>query len=267
MITSSSIVDTAASNAPASHEVALSVRNLSRSFDDIPAVRDLTFEVAKGTITAFLGRNGAGKSTTIACLTGLLEPDEGVSTLFGQPLSLPQTRRKIGVLPQDLGLFDELTVEENISIQAKLFGLDPTAIPERTQWLLQKLLLTEEKGRRCGTLSSGTRKRAAFAVAVAHQPSFLFLDEPFENVDPIGVIAMKDWMRHFVRQQGGTILLTTHVLDTVEKLCDYGMILEKGRLVWQANLVQKHWEWQGFEVSSLEDLFLAIANHKSASQA
>jgi ABC-type multidrug transport system ATPase subunit len=266
MITSNSIVDDAVSDTPTALEVALSVRNLSRSFDDIPAVRDLTFQVAKGTITAFLGRNGAGKSTTIACLTGLLEPDEGSFTLFGQSLSLPQIRRKIGVLPQDLGLFDELTVEENISIQAKLFGLDPVAIRERTRFLLQKLLLTDEKDRRCGTLSSGTRKRAAFAVAVAHQPAFLFLDEPFENVDPIGVIAMKDWMRHFVRTEGGAILLTTHVLDTVEKLCDYGMILEKGRLVWQADLVKKDWQWQGAEVSSLEDLFLAIANQKGASQ-
>jgi ABC-2 type transport system ATP-binding protein len=266
MITSNTIADNAVFGSSASLEVALSVRNLSRSFNDIPAVQDLTFQVAKGTITAFLGRNGAGKSTTIACLTGLLEPNGGTFTLFDQPLSLPQTRRKIGVLPQDLGLFDELTVEENISTQAKLFGMDPTAIPERTQWLLQKLLLTEEKNRLCRTLSSGTRKRAAFAVAVAHQPSFLFLDEPFENVDPIGVIAMKDWMRCFVRQEGGTILLTTHVLDTVEKLCDYGMILEKGQLVWQADLIKKDWQWQGAEISSLEDLFLAISNQNGARQ-
>jgi ABC-type multidrug transport system ATPase subunit len=240
-------------------EQALRVEHLSRSYGEVCAIRDLTFSVTQGSITAFLGRNGAGKSTAIACLTGLLAADAGNFTLFNQSLTLPSTRREIGVLPQNLGLFDDLTVEENILTQCRMFGTPTPEIAPRTTSLLEDLLLTNERRLRCGTLSAGTRKRAAFAVAVAHRPRFLFLDEPFENVDPIGVVAMKGWMQRFVREGHGTILLTTHMLDTVEKLCDHALIIEKGHLMWEGDPRSPYLQWSGGTAASLEDLFVAIA--------
>lgn len=256
---SEAILDSLARQNEIRPDPVLKVEHLSRSFGEVCAIRDLTFSVARGSITAFLGRNGAGKSTAISCLTGLLAADAGNFTLFDQSLTLPSTRRQIGVLPQNLGLFDVLTVEENIETQCRMFGMRAPDIAPSVSSLLEELLLTDQRRLRCGKLSAGTRKRAAFAVAVAHRPRFLFLDEPFDNVDPIGLVAMKGWMQKFVREQNGTILVTTHMLDTVEKLCDRALIIERGSLMWEGNPRSQRFIWRGGTAASLEELFVAIA--------
>jgi ABC-2 type transport system ATP-binding protein len=249
---------------------AIEIAHLRKEYDGVVAVDDLSLTVPAGSFFGFLGPNGAGKTTTIGCLTGLLEPTRGDIRLLGETMSASAVdlKRRIGVMPETLGLFDGLYAHELLSFQARMFGLDAATTRQRVDELLDTLGLAGEGAKPLAAFSAGMRKRVAFAAAIVHTPELLFLDEPFESIDPAGVAMMKSWLRTIVAQ-GRTVFITSHVLETVERLCDrVAIVTAPGRLAWTGDvsplLRGLPIERQGQSFGSLEALYLRCAGQKTA---
>jgi ABC-2 type transport system ATP-binding protein len=213
----------------------ISCRNLTRRFGEFTAVDNLTFEVAAGAICAFLGPNGAGKSTTVKMLTGLLAPTSGSVEVCGirvqaDPLEL---KRRIGVLPEDLGLFDDLTVEEHLLLTGSVYGVERHESRRRTDQLLHALSLEHGRNTFAASCSHGMRKKTSFAMALLPNPRVLFLDEPFEAIDPVTSKIMRDLLQSVARR-GVTVFLTSHILSVAEQIASQFMMIRKGKLVWDS---------------------------------
>jgi ABC-2 type transport system ATP-binding protein len=213
----------------------ISCRNLTRRFGDFTAVDQLNLEVDPGAICAFLGPNGAGKSTTVKMMTGLLKPTAGEVKVCGLDASTAglELKRRIGVLPEDLGLFDDLTVEEHLLLTGDVYGVPREEARARTSQLLHALSL--EHGRRtfAASCSHGMRKKTAFAMALLPNPEVLFLDEPFEAVDPVTAKIMRDLLQS-VSRHGVTVFLTSHILSMVERIATRIVMIRKGKVVWNS---------------------------------
>ena len=249
---------------------AIEISRLSKRYGTVVAVEDLTLAVPQGCLFGFLGPNGSGKSTTIGCLTGLLDPSQGEVRLLGERMTpeAADLKRRIGVMPETLGLFDALYAHEFLAFQGRIFGLDESATRRRVTELLDAMELSGEGKKPLSEFSAGMRKRVAFAAAIIHSPEILFLDEPFESIDPAGVALMKQWLRRFT-QQGRTIFMSTHVLETVERVCDrVGIVKSPGKLVWEGDIralaADGTLAFEGLEFNTLEALFLHVAGEKSA---
>jgi ABC-2 type transport system ATP-binding protein len=213
----------------------ISCRNLTRKFGTFTAVDNLSFEVAKGAICAFLGPNGAGKSTTVKMLTGLLAPTLGDVEVCGlDPRKHPiEVKRRIGVLPEDLGLFEDLTVEEHLELTAGVYAIPKREAKERIAQLLRALNL--EHGRRtfASACSHGMRKKTSFAMALLPNPPALFLDEPFEAIDPVTSKIMRGVLQN-AAARGVTVFLTSHILPVAEEIATQLIMISKGRIVWNS---------------------------------
>lgn len=213
----------------------ISCRNLTRRFGDFTAVDGLTFEVSAGAICAFLGPNGAGKSTTVKMLTGLLPPTAGTVEVAGLNVVAQslEIKRRIGVLPEDLGLFDDLTVEEHLHLTGRVYGLDRHVTRQRTDQLLHALSLENGRHTFAAACSHGMRKKTSFAMALLPSPGVLFLDEPFEAIDPVTSKIMRDLLVSAARR-GVTVFLTSHILSVVEQIGTQLIMLRKGKIVWDS---------------------------------
>ncbi len=210
-------------------------RNLTRRFGEFTAVDNLNFEVAAGAICAFLGPNGAGKSTTVKMLTGLLAPTSGSVEVCGinaqeDPLEL---KRRIGVLPEDLGLFDDLTVEEHLLLTGDVYGVEKHETRRRANQLLHALSLEHGRNTFAASCSHGMKKKTSFAMALLPSPKVLFLDEPFEAIDPVTSKIMRDMLESIARR-GVTVFLTSHILTVVERLATQLVMIRKGKMVWNS---------------------------------
>lgn len=210
-------------------------RNLTRRFGGFTAVDRLDFEVDRGAICAFLGPNGAGKSTTVKMLTGLLPPTSGSALVDGidvaaRPLEI---KRRIGVLPEDLGLFDDLTVEEHLLLTGDVYGLARRETESRAAELLRVLSLEHGRHTFAAACSHGMRKKTSFAMALLPNPTVLFLDEPFEAVDPVTSKTMRLLLESAARR-GVTVFLTSHILSVVEQIATQFIMIRKGALVWNS---------------------------------
>lgn len=213
----------------------ISCRNLTRRYGDFTAVDGLNLEVDAGAICVFLGPNGAGKSTTVKMLTGLLPPSSGTVEVCGldaaaNPLEL---KRRIGVLPEDLGLFDDLTVEEHLLLTGAVYGLDRQETHRRTSQLLHALSLEHGRHTFAASCSHGMRKKTSFAMALLPNPRVLFLDEPFEAVDPVTSRIMRDLLQSAARR-GVTVFLTSHILSVAEEIATQVVMIRKGKIVWNS---------------------------------
>ena len=246
-----------------SYTDAITITNLVKKYGNQVAVENLSLSVKPGRIFGFLGPNGSAKSTTIGCLTGLLEPTSGKIELLGQPFDAENVamKRRIGVMPESLGLFDPLYAHEFLAFVGRIFGLDEDTTQKRVRELLEALELTDA-GKTLSEYSTGMRKRVAFAAAIIHSPEIVFLDEPFESTDPSGVALMKQWLRRLT-DQGRTVFMTTHVLETVERVChDVAIVTKPGKLVWQGDVSVLANDGKlvcdGREFSALEPLFLHL---------
>ncbi len=243
--------------------VAIAVENLVKNYGGLAAVDGFSFYIPAGQLFGFLGPNGAGKSTTIGCLAGLLDPTEGEIRLFGERFTRKsyELKRRIGVMPEGLALFDQLYAHEFLAFNARMFGLDEPTVRQRVEELLELLDLTGSYKKRLAEYSTGMRKKVAFAAAIIHRPDILFLDEPFESIDPAAAAMMKDWLRQFVAD-GRTVFMTSHVLETVERLCDDVAIIKEGKLAWRGEVAQLATggtiEFDGRQFNTLESLFLQI---------
>jgi ABC-2 type transport system ATP-binding protein len=248
---------------------AIRISNLVKKYGTVVAVENLTLNVPKGTMFGFLGPNGSGKSTTIGCLTGLLDPTAGEIEILGERFTAESAglKRRMGVMPETLGLFDPLYAHEFLAFVARMFGLDEATTRKRVTELLDALELTDTS-KTLADYSTGMRKRVAFAAAVIHSPEVLFLDEPFESIDPAGVSLMKQWLRRFT-EQGRTVFITSHVLETVERVCrQVAIITRPGKLVWQGDITvlanDGRITYDGREFDALEPLFLHLTGEKYA---
>jgi ABC-2 type transport system ATP-binding protein len=238
---------------------AIVVRGLTKVFRESKAVDGLTFSVGRGRFFGFLGPNGAGKSTTIKMLTGLLRPTAGEVWIEGRPLAgdLLGIKRIIGVLPEELPLYDRLTGEEYLHFAGRMYGLGRDETRGRTDELLQFLSLSEERSKLIVDYSQGMRKKLALAAALIHSPRVLFLDEPLNGIDPISGRVVTDLLRRLA-SKGVTLFFTSHVLDVVERLCDEVAIIDHGRIVAQGTLDEVR-AGAGRD-ASLEDVFLKLVS-------
>ena len=196
-------------------------------------MQGLTLEVPCGEICVMLGPNGAGKSTTIKMLTGLLAPTSGEAHVAGLDVtsSSKELKSRIGVLPENLGLFDDLTVEEHLWLTGRIYGLGSNEVRSRAEQLLQTLDLDHGRHTFAASCSHGMRKKTAFAMALLPNPQVLFLDEPFEAVDPVASRTIEAILVMMARR-GVTVFVTTHVLPVAERLADRLVIVREGRVVW-----------------------------------
>jgi len=248
---------------------AILMRNLAKQYGPVIAVEDLSLDAPKGSMFGFLGPNGSGKSTTIGCLTGLLDPSAGEIEILGERFTAESVhlKRRIGVMPETLGLFEPLYAHEFLAFVARMFGLDEDTTRTRVTELLAALELTDSR-KTLAEYSTGMRKRVAFAAAVIHSPEVLFLDEPFESIDPAGVALMKQWLRRLT-EQGRTVFITSHVLETVERLCTaVAIITRPGKLVWHGDITvlanDGSIQYDGQEFRALEPLFLHLTGQHYA---
>ena len=236
---------------------AIETQGLRRSFGELVAVDGIDLAVPRGSLYGFLGPNGAGKSTTIKCLTGLLRPTSGTMRILGlDPLSDPvAVKRKVGVMPEDLALFDRLTGAETLAFVGQVHGLDKATILARSEELLDLMDLKKDAASLVADYSHGMRKKISLAAALIPAPRLLFLDEPFEGIDAVASRQIKDLLLEFVRG-GGTIFLTSHILEIVERLCDWIGVISKGRLIAQGAVSELRAGASGGK--SLEEIFLGL---------
>jgi ABC-2 type transport system ATP-binding protein len=241
--------------------LAIETRQLTRFFGDFCAVNGIDLRVERGTFYGFLGPNGAGKSTTIKMLTGLLAPTYGAIWVLGKDMLDPhealEAKGRIGVVPEDLALFDNLTAREYLTFVGRMYLLPRDTIRGRIGELLSLLGLEGEEKKLVLEYSHGMKKKLALAAALLPNPDLLFLDEPFEGVDAVTSRVIRDLLRSYVAR-GSTVFLTSHVLEIVEKLCSHVGIIVKGDLVEQASLEELR------RGATLEDRFLEKAGADAA---
>ncbi|MBW2523791.1 MAG: ABC transporter ATP-binding protein [Deltaproteobacteria bacterium] len=208
----------------------IEVRDLTRKFGDFTAVDQVTFEVFQGEILGYLGANGAGKSTTIRMLCGLLEPTAGSATVAGADVATrpEQVKRSIGYMSQKFSLYLDLTAEENLEFFGGTYGIHGRRLRQRSRYVLERVDLYEHRKARTGALPGGWRQRLALACSILHEPKILFLDEPTAGVDPVSRRSFWQLVRTLARD-GTTILVTTHYMDEAE-YCDRVGLMVDGRL-------------------------------------
>lgn len=218
--------------APAS-PLPISLHGVSRAFGDVCALDDVTFSVNQGEVVGLLGHNGAGKTTTVRLLMGILAPDDGQIMVHGlDPLADgPTVRRRTGVVSAIPAVDDRLTAWQNLQFVADVFGVDRTAAAERASVLLDRFGLLDRANERVGGYSSGMRQRLALARALLHEPSLLVLDEPTAALDPIASRGVRDLLAHLAREEDRSVLLCSHNLVEVQRLCDRVVVLEHGRVI------------------------------------
>jgi ABC-2 type transport system ATP-binding protein len=220
---------------PAPHpdpDHALSVRGLWKAFGDKVAVAGLHLDVPKGCFFGLVGPNGAGKTTTLRMVTGLLRPDSGSAWVQGLDVWRDPVRAKsiIGVVPEELRLFERLTGAELLTYNGLLRGMSPGVVADRSGELLDVLGLSEDATTLVADYSHGMRKKVSLAAALLHAPRVLFLDEPFEGIDPISARVIRSVLERDVAG-GATVVCSSHVMELVERLCDRVAVLHRGRLI------------------------------------
>src|ERR671929_278408 len=238
--------------------------SLVKQFGNFVAVDHINLSVERGAFFGFLGPNGAGKSTTIKMLTGLLAPTSGRVRVLGRDIAAEpnEVKRRIGVVPEDLNLFERLTGAEMLSFTGRMYGLGREETAARSRELLELMELDAEPRRLVVEYSHGMKKKLALACALIHRPEILFLDEPFEGVDAIASRTLKDLLLKLTAR-GITVFLTSHVLEIVERLCTDIAIISGGRLVASGPLEELR---RGISVEgagagpplSLEDYFISV---------
>jgi len=209
----------------------LTLTQLRKSYGSVLAVDALSLKIERGEVFGLLGPNGAGKSTTISMAVGLVHPDSGTVVLEGQgPPTSPAVRRHIGVAPQSLALYDDMSGEENLSFFGKLYSLAPKLLRERVGAVLEMVGLSARKDDRVGGYSGGMKRRLNLAVALIHDPPMLLLDEPTAGVDPQSRNNILDLVRDLA-SRGRTIVYTTHYMEEASRLCNRVAIMDHGKLL------------------------------------
>jgi ABC-2 type transport system ATP-binding protein len=227
-------------------------RSLTRRYGDFVALNDVTFSVEQGRICALLGHNGAGKSTLLKTLAGLQKPSSGSAVIAGHDVAAESKalKRDLGVVPENLALFEELTVQEHLELCGPVYGVDRPETTRRAEQLLRVLGLEAGRETLIKDCSHGMRKKTALAAALLHNPKVVLLDEPFEGVDPVTADAIRIQLRAMA-QRGITVLLSSHILSMVDRIADQIVILRGGELAWNSEA--------GEVPGTIEELYFELA--------
>ncbi|MBU7030730.1 MAG: ATP-binding cassette domain-containing protein [Theionarchaea archaeon] len=234
------------------------IDNLTKKFEDVIAVNELSLSVLKGELFGLLGPNGAGKTTTINVLCGLLQPTSGSVTVGGYDVSKEpkKVKKLIGVCPQDTAVFPYLTGRENVEFFGNLYAMPKETLERNVNALLERMGLTEDADRRVGKYSGGMRRRVNLVMALVHDPVIAFLDEPTVAMDPQSRRAVWDFIKGLNNK---TIILTTHYMEEAEELCDRVGIIDYGKLIAlgaPAQLKEK------FGAENLEEVFIELTGRR-----
>jgi len=222
--------------APVTTETVVEARDLHKKFGDREAVRGVSLTIRSGEIYGLLGPNGAGKSTTINMLATYLAPTSGTATIAGLPVTAgARVKRIIGVVPQEIALYDDMTAAENMRFFGEIYGIAGGTLTDRITDLLTLVGLNERRDDKVSKYSGGMKRRLNLAVSVIHQPRFLMLDEPTVGVDPQSREALFE-LTEKLRDDGMAILYTTHYMEEAERLCDRIAIMDEGQIVAQGTL-------------------------------
>jgi ABC-2 type transport system ATP-binding protein len=237
-------------------EPVLEARNLTRTFGDFKAVDDASFTLYPGEIVGFLGPNGAGKTTTIKMLTGLLGPSSGAARVAGFDIneSPMEAKARIGYVPDTPNLYGKLKAQEYLRFVGQLYKVEPAKVEERIRPMLDMFDLTEVAGNYLDTFSHGMQQKVAIIGAFLHSPQIVFMDEPTVGLDPRSARLIKDLMIRN-RDKGRTIFFSTHILEIAQTMCDRVLIINKGRIVADAQVNELR-RMRGDQ--SLEDIFLEL---------
>ncbi len=236
--------------------------NVKKSFGEVTAVNGLNLSIDEGEVYAFLGHNGAGKTTTLRLLLGLLQADEGSITVFGENPAKngDAVRGMCGVLPEDAGLYEPLTVYDNLQYYADIYGISQVDSARRIDALLSEFDLCDKKGLVVKGFSTGMKKKVALIRAMLHRPRILLLDEPTNGLDPVSTTDLRNMLAGLARQHGTTVIMTTHNLEEVQKLCDRISIFRQGKNIFTGSIPSlkdnSHYTEDG--QFSLEKLYMDI---------
>lgn len=241
---------------------AIETNGLTRKFGNFTAVNGLTLKVKKGELFGFLGPNGAGKTTTIRMLTTLIAPTSGSASVGGFDLlkEAPKIRSIIGVVPQQFALFDELTPIENLQYIGRLYGMTENVILQKSRELLEVVELWDKKDLQADGFSGGMKQRLSVAAGLLHEPEILFMDEPTTGLDPHSRIALRNLTMKLNKENGITVVYTTHDMEEADKLCDRIGIMNLSKLIevdtpaGLKSMIRK----KGGKEPSLEEVFIAL---------
>jgi ABC-2 type transport system ATP-binding protein len=211
---------------------AIEVNNLNKSFGDLQAVQDVTFQVIAGEVLGLLGPNGAGKSTTISMLSGLLNPTDGDASIMGRSVTKEPAAAKasLGVVPQDIALYPDLSARENLIFWGKMYGLRGAALKSRVDEVLEVIGLADRQKDKVGKFSGGMKRRVNIGAALLHKPAVIIMDEPTVGIDPQSRRHILDNVKELNRQ-GMTVLYTTHYMEEAAELSDHIAIMDQGKLI------------------------------------
>ncbi len=234
----------------------LEVKNLTKKFGDNVAVNDISFNVENGKIYGLIGRNGAGKSTTFRMILGIIEPTEG-SVLYDNKKIKGKISDKIGYLPEEGSLIPAYTVLELCEYYGGLKLMKPEEIRERLLSWLEEFNVVEFLNKKIKDLSKGNKQKIQFIVSVLHNPDLIILDEPFSGLDPLSVEEIKNAVLK-LKEQGKTIIFSSHRMDHVEELCESVILLDKGNAILQGNLkeLEENYEIDGVKGHNLNEIFI-----------
>ncbi len=246
----------------------IEVKGLRKCYGERVAVNNIDFSVRRGQTLGLLGPNGAGKSSTVAMLAGLLKVDGGTICFNGQAINPEQAsyKQKLGLVPQELAIYDELTVKENLRLFGALYGLNKTQIAQRSSELLELVALTDRVNDFPHSFSGGMKRRLNIALALMHDPELVILDEPTVGIDPQSRNAIFEGLEALQRQ-GKTLIYTSHYMEEVERLADHILIIDHGKVIADdspANLYQRLSVQAGLQLELLsepdEDLLVRLQN-------
>jgi ABC-2 type transport system ATP-binding protein len=236
----------------------IEVKNLTKKYGDFTAVDHVNYTVEEGEIFGLLGHNGAGKTTTILMLLGLIAPTEGTAVVNGvdvieQPL---QSRRNVGLLPENAGFYENLTARQNLQFYAELADVPEKAASERIEKLIDQVGLGGKREVKVAAYSRGMRQRLGIAQSLVRDPKILILDEPTQGIDPEGTRDLRELIRNLSKRDGKTVIFTTHVLYEVNKLCDRVAIMKQGTIAGIGTIDELRRQVNAAEGDDFESVFL-----------
>ncbi len=224
----------------------IQVSHIAKSFGETQAVADVSFEVQRGEIFGMLGPNGAGKTTTLRLMLDIFKPDAGTISILGGPLT-EDKKDRIGYMPEERGLYQDISLERCLVYLGKLKGVQPQALRQRLGELLERFDLAAHKTKKVKELSKGMQQKAQIISTILHEPELIVIDEPFTALDPLNVQLVKDLLRE-LRAQGATIIMSTHQMNQVEQPCDRIVLIDDGRDVLYGDLAQIRKRFSGHAV-------------------
>lgn len=230
--------------------------HLTKKYDDLLAVNNISFQIGKGDIYGFVGPNGAGKSTTINMISGLLIPDNG-KIVFEEGFTFDKWHANIGLVPQDLAIYPDLSAEENVSFFASLYGLKGKVLKLHVNEALKLVGLEEHKKKRSDKFSGGMKRRLNIACAIAHKPKLLIMDEPTVGIDP----QSRNFILNSIRKlshNGTTVIYTSHYMEEVEEICNKILIIDHGKVIITGGIQAVKDKFSKDNELSLEEIFLLL---------